>query len=147
MRGKTFEAGLHDKVPVEPKGDRAPPGDPAEHLTRDLARVRAKFGLDPVLAGRSLATAWRSETALEEDEAEFVDTVADCLGAGLSLDDALNCWDTGDLVYTAADESSGSDGDLDRQDDPNDPDGTDETRTIVVAPARRSSAAHRVLVR
>ena len=146
MRGKTFEAGLHDKVPVEPKGDRdrAPPGDPTEHLTRDLARVRAKFGVDPALAGRSLAAAWRSETALEEDEAEFVDTVADCLGAGLSLDDALNCWDTGDLVYTAADESSGSDGDLDRQDET---DGTDETRTIVVAPARHSSAAHRVLVR
>jgi len=147
MRGKTFEARLDDKVPVGPKveqkgdGDRAPPGDPAEHLTRDLARVRAKFGVDPALAGRSLATAWRSETALEEDEAEFVDTVADCLGAGLSLDDALNCWDTGDLIYTAADESSGFDGDLDREDE------AGETGPIAVAPARHSSAAHRFLVR
>jgi hypothetical protein len=112
--------------------------DPAEHLTRDLARVRAKFGVDPALAGRSLAAAWKSETPLEEDEAEFVDAVADCLVAGLSLDDALNCWDNGDLAYEASEDGSGADGDPDRE---------DETVPIPLPAPRRSSTAHRVLVR
>ena len=80
-----------------------------------------------------MASAWKSEVPVEEDEAEFVDTVADCLGAGLSLDDALSCWDTGELVYQAADQEV--DGD------------PDEPAPIQVAPLRRSSAAHRVLVR
>jgi hypothetical protein len=114
------------------------PVDPAEHLTRDLARVRAKFGLDPALAGRSLAAAWKSETVQEEDEAEFVDAVADCLVAGLSLDDALHCWDNGELAYQASDDGSGGDGDPDREDD---------TVPIPLPPARRPSTAHRVLVR
>jgi hypothetical protein len=82
----------------------------AEHLTRDLARVRAKFGMDPVLAPRSLELAWTSSTAsIEEDEAEFVDAMADCLGAGLSLDAALDCWDSGDLATDTSEDSSAGD--------------------------------------
>jgi hypothetical protein len=148
IRGKTLQGvGVGSSKPVQPKADSdgAPPGDPAdpvEHLTRDLARVRAKFGVDPVLAGRSLAAAWKSEAPVEEDEAEFVDTVADCLGAGLSLDDALNCWDTGDLVYQAADHEA------DEADDAGAGDGDrDEPVPTVQPPLRRSSTAHRVLVR
>ena len=106
----------------------------AEHLSRDFARVRARIGLDPVLAGRSLAAAWTADV-MEEDEAEFVDTVADCMGAGLSLESALTGWDTGTLVVDDSDD--GGDGD----DDATAP-------GLVVAIAQRSSRAlRRVYVR
>jgi hypothetical protein len=106
-----------------------------EHLTRDLARVRAKFGLDPALAPRSLEGAWMSEAAVEEDEAEFVDTVADCVGAGLSLDDALTCWDSGDLASESADDSAAADAE-------------DDSVVPVVQPVSRTlSSGHRLLIR
>ncbi len=110
-----------------------PVGDVNEHLTRDFARVRAKFGMDPPPGLPSLTEAWRSETSIEEDEAEFVDTVADCLGAGLSLQDALTCWDTGHLASDDSDPTSLGD------DEP----------SIVVAPVapRRPTGGHRLLVR
>ncbi len=74
--------------------------DATERLTIELARLRAKFGADPAIAGASLDDAWMSPTAaMEEDEAEFIDAVADCLGVGLSLDAALTCWDSGGLFY------------------------------------------------
>jgi hypothetical protein len=74
--------------------------DATERLTIELARLRAKFGADPAIAGTSLDEAWMSPTAaMEEDEAEFIDAVADCLGVGLSLDAALTCWDSGGLFY------------------------------------------------
>ncbi|HEY4186436.1 MAG TPA: hypothetical protein VGP07_15275 [Polyangia bacterium] len=76
----------------------------AEHLTRDFARVRARLGMDPVLAPRSLAAAWTTDV-MEEDEAEFVDAVADCMGAGLSLESALTGWDIGTLVVDDEDSS------------------------------------------
>lgn len=76
----------------------------AEHLTRDFARVRARFGMDPALAPRSLDAAWATEVIVEEDEAEFVDTLADCVGVGLPLESALTSWDTGTLVADEADE-------------------------------------------
>jgi len=76
----------------------------AEHLTRDFARVRARFGMDLALAPRSLDAAWSTDVIVEEDEAEFVDTLADCVGAGLPLDSALTSWDTGTLVADDADE-------------------------------------------
>jgi hypothetical protein len=144
MLGKTLHGGVGISGPVQRSADSdaalpAEPADPEEHLTRDLARVRAKFGADPVVAGRSLASAWKSEALVEEDEAEFVDTVADCLGAGLSLDDALTCWDTGDLVYQAggleSDDGGVSDGEL------------DEPTPIAQPVPRRPSTAHRVFVR
>ena len=74
-----------------------------ERLTMELARLRAKFGADPAIAQVSLDEAWMSPTAaMEEDEAEFIDAVADCMGVGLSLDAALNCWDSGGLFYDDA---------------------------------------------
>ena len=76
----------------------------AEHLTRDFARVRARFGMDPALAPRSLDAAWTTDVIAEEDEAEFVDTLADCVGAGLPLESALTSWDTGTLVADDGDE-------------------------------------------
>jgi len=76
----------------------------AEHLTRDFARVRARFGMDLALASRSLDAAWTTDVIAEEDEAEFVDTLADCVGAGLPLESALTSWDTGTLVADDADE-------------------------------------------
>lgn len=134
--GKTQEANAVKQGQGKGKGTEAEAAmNAAEHLTRDLARVRAKFGMDPALAPRSLAAAWTTETVMEENEAQFVDTVADCLGAGLSLEDALTCWDTGDLAYDAAAEMAAADLD----DEP-----------IVLGPppvARPASGAHRVLVR
>lgn len=76
----------------------------AEHLTRDFARVRARFGMDHALAARSLDAAWSTDVIVEEDEAEFVDTLADCVGAGLPLESALTSWDTGTLVAEDSDE-------------------------------------------
>jgi hypothetical protein len=82
----------------------------AEHLSRDFARVRARIGLDPVLAGRSLSAAWTTDV-MEEDEAEFVDAVADCLGVGLSLESALTSWDTGTMLADDNDDSVEADDD------------------------------------
>jgi hypothetical protein len=109
-----------------------PVPDVREHLTRDLARVRAKFGMDPPPGSPSLTKAWMSDAPVEEDEAEFVDSLADCLGAGLSLQDALTCWDTGDL---ASDESEIT--------------APDDEPTVVIARAvpRRPTGGHRLLVR
>lgn len=80
----------------------------AEHLARQLARVRSKFGMDPAATRLSLKDAWKdawlSPTVIEGDEAEFIDAVADCLGAGLPLEAALTCWDTGELARDADDE-------------------------------------------
>ncbi len=96
--------------PVQPGDVVAEPRiDATERLTIELARLRAKFGADPAIAGASLDDAWMSPTAaMEEDEAEFIDAVADCLGVGLSLDAALTCWDSGGLFY---DDGNGDDGD------------------------------------
>jgi len=90
------------------------PIDATERLTIELARLRAKFGADPAIARASLDDAWMSPTAaMEEDEAEFIDAVADCLGVGLSLDAALTCWDSGGLLY----DEDGADNDAEDSDD------------------------------
>lgn len=122
--GKTAESGEGTAGPRVNQGEREretsprelqpePRIDAAERLTRELARLRAKFGADPAIASKSLDDAWTSPTAaMEEDEAEFIDAVADCLGVGLSLDAALTCWDSGGLLYDeAGDEAGGEDGD------------------------------------
>ena len=81
--------------------------DAAERLSVELARLRAKFGADPAASRISLEDAWMSPpVGMEEDEAEFVDAVADCLGAGLSLDAALTCWNRGELLYDANDDEA-----------------------------------------
>lgn len=81
----------------DPEAGRELAGAAAEHLSRDFARVRARLAVDPALVGQSLAAAWTTDV-LEEDEAEFVDTLADCMGAGLSLEMALTGWDIGALA-------------------------------------------------
>lgn len=90
--------------------------DEAEHLQQDLARVRARGVTDPALASRSLSGAWTTDV-LEEDEAEFVDAVADCLGAGFSLDSALTGWDMGTLAAEGLEEASLFDDDTERDDE------------------------------
>lgn len=110
------------RVEAPQGGPAAPPTEPqsidfsaplaTERLTIELARLRAKFGADPAIARASLDDAWMSPTAaMEEDEAEFIDAVADCLGVGLSLDAALTCWDSGGLFYDDDAEAEAEDGD------------------------------------
>jgi hypothetical protein len=90
--------------------------DEAEHLQQDLARVRARGATDPALASRSLSGAWTTDV-LEQDEAEFVDAVADCLGAGFSLDSALTGWDMGTLAAEGLEEAALLDDDTERDDE------------------------------
>ena len=109
QKAAVAQAGAENEArPTEPQRI-----DAAERLSIELARLRAKFGADPAIARASLDDAWMSPTAaMEEDEAEFIDAVADCLGVGLSLDAALTCWDTGGLFYDedeAADDAEESD--------------------------------------
>ena len=72
---------------------------------------------------------------MEEDEAEFVDAVADCMGAGLSLESALSSWDTGAMVA----------------DDDDDPGGWEDEAAVptpmVVMAQRSPRGARRVYVR
>jgi hypothetical protein len=89
--------GRGSDAPVEAADE---PMDASERLVKELARVRAKFAMDPADLSVRLAEAWTSPTAaMEEDEAEFVDALADCLGAGLPLEAALSFWDSGELAY------------------------------------------------
>ncbi|MBC8134249.1 MAG: hypothetical protein H7X95_14800 [Deltaproteobacteria bacterium] len=114
--------------------------DGNEHLVRDLARVRAKFAMDAPPGVPSLKKAWMSEVGLEEYEAEFVDTVADCLGAGLSLQAALTCWDSGDLAADAPNYREAA-----ASEEGEDEDGQ-ATYVLPVRP-RRPTGGHRFLVR
>ena len=89
----------------------------AEHLQQDFAKVRAKVATDPVLASRSLSAAWTTDLIEEEDEAEFVDAVADCVGAGFSLESALTGWDNGTLAADGGEDGSLFDDESERDDD------------------------------
>jgi len=65
----------------------------------ELARVRARFGVDPEIRPQLFAGAWTSPSgAIEEDEAEFVDAMADCMSAGLPLGAAIMFWASGALA-------------------------------------------------
>ena len=65
----------------------------------ELARVRARFGVDPEIPSQLFAGAWTSPSgATEEDEAEFVDAMADCMSAGLPLGAAIMFWASGALA-------------------------------------------------
>jgi hypothetical protein len=84
---------------AEPEQVIDEPMNAGERMARELARVRANFGMDPSDPREPLDEAWMSPTApMEEDEAEFVDAVADCLGAGLPLEAALSCWHNDQLA-------------------------------------------------
>jgi len=65
----------------------------------ELARVRSRFGVDPEIPSQLFAGAWTSPSgAVEEDEAEFVDAMADCMSAGLPLGAAIMFWASGALA-------------------------------------------------
>jgi hypothetical protein len=77
----------------------------------ELARVRARFGLDPEIPSQLFADAWTSPSGVvEEDEAEFVDAMADCMSAGLPLGAAIMFWASGALAG-GADDDGGEDDD------------------------------------
>jgi hypothetical protein len=70
-----------------------------ETVRLELARVRARFGIDPTPPSHLFADAWRSPSGVvEEDEAEFVDALADCVSVGLPLSAAIACWASGELA-------------------------------------------------
>ena len=63
----------------------------------EVAYARARYAVDPSTPSR-LADAWMAPTgALEEDESELIDAVADCLSVGLPLDAAVASWRSGSL--------------------------------------------------
>ena len=76
-----------------------------ETLRAELARVRARFGLDPDVPSSVLAHAWTPPAGtVEEDEAEFVDAVADCVSVGLPLTAAVVSWASGVLAREREDD-------------------------------------------
>jgi hypothetical protein len=65
----------------------------------ELARVRARLSVDPAVSPLDLSKAWTSPSGMiDEDEAQFVDTLADCLSVGLPLNAAFTSWMSGDFV-------------------------------------------------
>lgn len=77
----------------------------------EFARVRARFGGDPQIPAQLFAGAWTSPSgATEEDEAEFVDAMADCMSAGLPLGAAIMFWASGALAG-GGDNDQGNDDD------------------------------------
>jgi hypothetical protein len=114
-------------------GDRLGRG----RVVDEVAHVRARFAVDPATPAR-LADAWQAPTgAIEEDEAELVDALADCLSVGLPLDAAVASWRSGTL------EVSGQD-DVD-EDDETDVFGED-AETGVFDPRDRSHGGRRRVV-
>ncbi len=82
-------------------GDDGEVGPSANETVRgELERVRAHYGLDPATGSpRYLAGAWTSPTGeTEENEAEFVDAMADCVSAGVPLAAAVASWSSGALA-------------------------------------------------
>jgi hypothetical protein len=98
-----------------------------------LARVRARFGLDPSIPSSALAEPWTSPSGgVEEDEAEFADAMADCLSVGLPLNAALASWISGNLARDAEED----------EDDEDDEDDESGPFAEIHAPVR-----HRIVVR
>jgi hypothetical protein len=78
----------------------------------ELARVRARFAVDPAIPSPLLAGAWTSPGGVvEEDEAEFVDALADCLSVGVPLGAAVASWVSGAFVKDDEDEDEDDDDD------------------------------------
>jgi len=76
-----------------------------ETMRLELARVRARFGVDPTPPSHLFEAAWTSPSGVvEEDEAEFVDALADCMSVGLSLGAAVAFWASGDLARADGDD-------------------------------------------
>ena len=71
----------------------------------ELARVRARFGVEPENSRRTVRGRLDLPSgAVEEDEAEFVDAMADCMSAGLPLGAAIAFWGLGALAGGEDDE-------------------------------------------
>src|SRR5262245_10126719 len=78
---------------------------PEGQLRAQLVRVRARFGVDLATSIGTLPEPWTSPSgAVEEDEAEFADALADCLSVGLPLDAAVASWASGELAQGGEDE-------------------------------------------
>jgi hypothetical protein len=72
---------------------------PEGKLRAELVRVRARFGVDEAASIGTLPEPWTSPSgAVEEDEAEFADALADCLSVGLPLNAAVASWISGELA-------------------------------------------------
>ena len=81
----------------------------ATAVGEEVAYVRARFAVDPSTPTR-FADAWTAPTgAIEEDESELIDAVADCLSVGLPLDAAVASWRSGALQVSAEDEDEPTD--------------------------------------
>ncbi len=81
-----------------------------ETMRLELARVRARFGVDPTPPLHLFEGAWTSPSGVvEEDEAEFVDALADCMSVGLPLGAAVAFWASGDLARDDYDDPGGDD--------------------------------------
>jgi hypothetical protein len=101
----------------------------------EVAHVRARFGVDPATPTK-LADAWTSPTgAVEEDESEFLDAVADCLSVGVPMEAAVASWRSGSLEVKPEDE-----------DDEEETSVFEEEETGVYDP-HRPSGGRRVVVR
>ena len=84
-------------------GQGRPEQTEAEMVRAELARVRARCSVDPAVVSGVLAEAWTSPTgAVEDDEAEFVDALADCLSVGVPLGAAVASWVSGALAHDDA---------------------------------------------
>jgi hypothetical protein len=99
---QTPEAAPARRRPHRGRGDEEQ-ARPAAALRFELARVRARFGVDP---GTPIAPEpWASPSgAVEEDEAEFADALADCLSVGLPLHAAVASWASGELAHDEEDD-------------------------------------------
>jgi hypothetical protein len=75
----------------------------------EVAYVRARFAVDPSTPTR-FADAWTAPMgALEEDESELIDAVADCLSVGLPIDAAVASWRSGSLQVIDQGQGQGND--------------------------------------
>jgi hypothetical protein len=103
----------------------------------EVAHVRARFGVDPSTPSK-LGDAWTAPTgAMEEDEAEFLDAVADCLSVGLPVEAAVASWRTGGLEVEGKKEPDDDDEDT----------GVFEEEPTGVYDPRKPGAGRRVVVR
>jgi hypothetical protein len=79
-------------------------GSAAGSVGEEVAYARARFAVDPSTPAR-LADAWTAPSgAIEEDESELIDAVADCLSVGLPLDAAVASWRSGSLQVSDSDD-------------------------------------------
>ena len=113
----------------------------------EVAYVRARFAVDPSTPTR-FADAWTAPMgAIEEDESELIDAVADCLSVGLPIDAAVASWRSGSLQITNHDSDDDED-DTDVYDDDAETGVYDLNRPVKrrVEPARQGLRGHVAVV-